>query len=66
MNGLALFGDGTASAVTIDWSAITSTVTVDGVIGLVQSAFPLIAVAVMCSIVVGVILWGVGMIKNIF
>lgn len=65
MNGLALFGEG-ASAVTIDWSAITSTVTVDGVIGLVQSAFPLIAVAVMCSIVVGVILWGVGMIKNIF
>lgn len=54
------------SAVSIDWSALTNTVTVNGVIGLVQSAFPLIAVAVMCSIVVGVILWGVGMIKNIF
>lgn len=56
----------TPATPTIDWSAITNTVTVDGVVGLVQSAFPLIAVAVMCSIVVGVILWGVGMIKNIF
>lgn len=58
--------EGGSTAVAIDWSALTDTVTVNGVIGLVQSAFPLIAVAVMCSIVVGVILWGVGMIKNIF
>lgn len=64
MNALLAFGDSTAT--TIDWTALTSTVTVTGVIDLIQSAFPLIAVAVMCSIVVGVILWGVGMIKNIF
>ena len=64
MNPLLAFADSTAT--TIDWTAITSQVTVAGVIDLVQSAFPLIAVAVMCSIVVGVILWGVGMVKNIF
>lgn len=64
MSPLLALGDSTAT--TIDWTALTSTVTVAGVIDLIQSAFPLIAVAVMCSIVVGVILWGVGMIKNIF
>ena len=64
MNPLLAFADSTAT--TIDWTAITSQVTVAGVIDLVQSAFPLIAVAVMCSLVVGVILWGVGMVKNIF
>lgn len=51
---------------TIDWSAITSVVTVDGVVDLIQGAFPLIAVAVMCAIVVGVIRWGIGMLRNIF
>lgn len=64
MSPLLALGDSTAT--TIDWTALTSTVTVASVIDLIQSAFPLIAVAVMCSIVVGVILWGVGMIKNIF
>ena len=64
MNPLLAFGEGTS--VTIDWSAITSVVTVDGVIALVQSAFPLIAVAIMVSIVVGVIVWAIGMLRNIF
>lgn len=51
---------------TIDWSAITSVVTVQAVATLIQGAFPLIAVAIMCSIGVGVVMWGVGMIRNIF
>lgn len=51
---------------TIDWSSITNTVTVNGVVDLIQGAFPLIAVAVMCAIVVGVIRWGIGMLRNIF
>lgn len=62
MNPLLAFGEG----VTVDWTAITSQVTVDGVIALVQSAFPLIAVAIMVSIVVGVIVWAIGMLRNIF
>lgn len=64
MNPLLAFGE--AASVSIDWSAITSVVTVDGVIALVQSAFPLIAVAIMVSIVVGVIVWAIGMLRNIF
>lgn len=63
MNPLIAFGEG---ATTIDWSALTSTVTVTTVVDLIQSAFPLIAVAVMISIVVGVIRWGIGMLKNVF
>lgn len=51
---------------TIDWSPITNTVTVDGVVDLVQGAFPLIGVAVMVGIVIGVIRWGIGMLRNIF
>ena len=64
MNALLALGDSTAT--TIDWTALTSTITVSAVIDLVQSAFPLIAVAVMCAIVVGVIRWGIGMLRNIF
>lgn len=65
MNPLLVLGE-TATAVTIDWSAVTSVVTVDSVVALIQSAFPLIAVAVMCSIVASVILWAIGMLRNIF
>ena len=64
MQGLTLFGDATAP--TIDWSPITNVVTVQAVIDLVQGAFGLIAVAVMCTIVVSVIMWAIGMIRNIF
>lgn len=63
MNGLSLFGD---TAPTIDWTPITNVVTVQAVIDLVQGAFGLIAVAVMCTIVVSVIMWAIGMIRNIF
>ncbi|MBO7736101.1 MAG: hypothetical protein J6S67_26255 [Methanobrevibacter sp.] len=63
MNPLLAFGE---TATTIDWTPITSVVTVSAVIDLVQSAFALIAVAVMCTIVVSVIQWGIGMIRNIF
>lgn len=65
MNPLLVLGE-TATAVTIDWSSVTSVVTVDSVVALIQSAFPLIAVAVMCSIVASVILWAIGMLRNIF
>lgn len=64
MHGLILFGEVTAP--TIDWSPITNVVTVQAVIDLVQGAFGLIAVAVMCTIVVSVIMWAIGMIRNIF
>lgn len=57
---------GESATFTIDWSAITSVVTVQAVATLIQGAFPLIAVAIMCSIGVGVVMWGVGMIRNIF
>lgn len=58
--------EGGSSAVTIDWSPITNVVTVQSVINLVQGAFGLIAIAVMCTIVVSVIMWAIGMIRNIF
>lgn len=57
---------GESTAVTIDWSPITNVVTVQGVVQLVQGAFALIAVAVMINIVVGVIQWAIGMLRNIF
>lgn len=65
MNGLTIFG-AEANAVTIDWTPITNVVTVQAVVDLIQGAFGLIAVAVMCSIVASVILWAIGMIRNIF
>lgn len=55
-----------STAVTIDWTPITNVVTVQGVVQLVQGAFALIAVAVMINIVVGVIQWAIGMLRNIF
>lgn len=64
MNPLSIFGE--TATVTIDWTAITSVVTVDSVIALLQSAFPLIAVAIMVSIVVGVIVWAIGLLRNVF
>lgn len=58
--------EGGSSAITIDWTPITNVVTVQAVVNLIQGAFGLIAVAVMCSIVASVILWAIGMIRNIF
>lgn len=57
---------GESTAITIDWTPITNVVTVQAVVNLIQGAFGLIAVAVMCSIVASVILWAIGMIRNIF
>lgn len=54
------------TAPTIDWDPITSVVNVSSVVGLVQGAFDLIAIAIMVSIVVGVIRWGIGMLRSVF
>lgn len=53
------------SAPTLDVSGITSTVTTQGVIDLIETVFPIVAVAILTGIVFYVVKWAIRLFRGI-
>ena len=63
MNPLLVFGTGTGP--TLDVSGITSTVTAQGVIDIIETVFPLVAIAILVGCVFYVIRWAISLFRGI-
>lgn len=53
------------SAPTLDVSGITSTVTTQGVIDLIETVFPIVAIAILTGIVFYVVKWAIRLFRGI-
>lgn len=53
------------SAPTLDVSGITDSVTTQGVINLIQTVFPIVAVAILTGIVFYVVKWAIRLFRGI-
>lgn len=63
MNPLLMLA--TASAPTLDVSGITDTVSAQGVINIIQTVFPIVAIAILCGVVFYVIRWAISLFRGI-
>lgn len=53
------------SAPTLDVSGITNTVTTQGVIDLIETVFPIVAIAILTGIVFYVVKWSIRLFRGI-
>lgn len=63
MNPLLVLG--TASGPTLDVSGITSTVTAQGVIDIIETVFPIVAIAILTGICFYVVKWAIRLFRGI-
>lgn len=63
MNPLMMLA--TAAAPTLDVSGLTDTVTAQGVIDIIETVFPIVAIAILTGVVFYVIRWSVSLFRGI-
>lgn len=63
MNPLLVLG--TSTAPTLDVSGITSTVTAQAVIDIIETVFPIVAIAILTGVVFYVVRWAIRLFRGI-
>lgn len=63
MNPLMMFA--TSTAPTLDVQGLTDTVTAQGVIDIIETVFPIVAIAILTGVVFYVIRWSVSLFRGI-
>lgn len=63
MNPLLMLA--TSAGPSLDVSGITDTVSAQGVIDIIETVFPIVAIAILCGVVFYVIRWSVSLFRGI-
>lgn len=63
MNPLLVFG--TSTAPTLDVHGITDTVTAQSVIDIIETVFPIVAIAILTGVVFYVVRWAIRLFRGI-
>lgn len=59
-------GDTVAAAATgMDWSSLTTALNLDAFASVIQSALPIVGVAVLCGFLFYVVRWAIGLFRGI-
>lgn len=58
-------GDVLATTAGMDWSSLTTALNLDAFASVIQSALPIVGVAVLCGFLFYVVRWAIGLFRGI-
>lgn len=61
----AILGVGETAAAGMDWSGLTSALNLSAFESVIQSALPIVGVAVLCGFLFYVVRWAIGLFRGI-